>query len=189
MARIGMIYAVYAPFQSHADGSAPVYGTGKNFIHAIAATIAQTRQDNKLYGDDIGIERDNSLTDIRVTFEGDQLMPEDRVGILGDVKNGDDYEVVDSSAPYVGFGYVRKVMKDGVVSFETVWIYKTQFGVDTEEDNTKGESITWGTAKLSGVGECIYNDNTGMAKAYRYAAHATEAAAKAWLNALANITA
>ena len=59
MAKIGMKYAVYAPFSgTHTSGTAITYGTGKKLCHAISADVTINRRDNPLYGDDTKIEND-----------------------------------------------------------------------------------------------------------------------------------
>ena len=46
MAKIGMKYAVYAPFSgTHTSGTAITYGTGKKLCHAISADVTINRRD------------------------------------------------------------------------------------------------------------------------------------------------
>ena len=44
----GMMYPVFAPLESHTDGSMPTYGTGVVIQEARNATVTKTYADNPL---------------------------------------------------------------------------------------------------------------------------------------------
>ena len=132
MAKIGMKYAVYAPFSgTHTSGTAITYGTGKKLCHAISADVTINRRDNPLYGDDTKIENDKGITDYSITFTGDDLPVSSWTEMLGEseVSSGTPaavthYAVKDSNPPYVGFGYYRVLMVDNVKYFEAFWYHQ-----------------------------------------------------------------
>lgn len=197
MAKIGMKYPVYAPFDGdHTPGTAISYGTGKVLCHAISADVTLNRRDNPLYGDDTKIENDKGITDYTIVFTGDDIPTDALTDLLGETEVKDSstppavthYSVVDSNPPYVGFGYYRVLMVDNVKYFEAFWYHQVQFAKEDESATTKQEQIEWGTYRLSGTGFGVELDNTGAVHMYDHMKFDTEAAAKAWVKARAGIT-
>lgn len=193
MAVIGMRYPVAAPITAETEGSALTYGTGVVIAKAIRANFTYNRNDNPLYADDTIAENDNGLTGYDIELEVDKLPDTVRVALLGEVAvttGGETYyEQTDASAPYCGFGFVRVLREGGEDKYQAVWCHKCQFSEPSEESTTKGETIEWGTPTLNAVGMGVRNDSTGAIKYRVHETFATIAAALAWLNTKANITA
>lgn len=193
MAFIGLRYPVYAPITAETSGSAITYGAGKVAGHAIQANLTMTRASNPLYGDDVEIENDNSLTGMEISLGVDDLLDDVRSELLGEVQAGTEqqpvYREVADSAPYVGFGYIRVRRKNGETKFQACWLHKVIFGMESEDTQTKGENIEWQTPTLTGRVMGVYLDETGKAAFRDRATFDTEAAAKAWINGKAGISA
>lgn len=197
MAKIGMKYAVYAPFSgTHTPGSAISYSTGKQLCHAISADVTINRRDNPLYGDDTKIENDKGITDYTINFTGDDLPVSSWTELLGEVevKNSatppavTHYEINDTNPPYVGFGYYRVLMVDNVKYYEAYWYHQVQFAKADESAATKNQNIEWGTYQINGTGFGVELDNSGTTHFYDHMKFDTEAAAIAWIKARAGIT-
>ena len=197
MAKIGMKYACYAPFNgTHTPGTAISYSTGKNLCHAISADVTINRRDNPLYGDDTKIENDKGITDYSITFTGDDLPVSSWTELLGEVevKNSatppavTHYEINDDNPPYVGFGYYRVLMVDNVKYYEAFWFHQVQFAKADESATTKNENIEWGTYQINGTGFGVELDNTGTVHMYDHMRFDTESAAIAWVKGRAGIT-
>ena len=119
---VGMIYPVFAPIESHTDGSMPTYGTGFVIQEARNATVTRTYSNNPLYGDDRIVDDDNGLTDLTISFESTGLTDSDRINLLGEEAWGTTAQwVTDAETPWGGFGYIRKMRLNGEKSYEA-WI-------------------------------------------------------------------
>lgn len=186
MAFTGLQYAVVAAITAETEGSAVTYGTGKVLGRMISANISWTRNDNPLYADDAIAENDNGVTGGTIELNIDDISDEGRVYVLGEtevtVTNGKEYETTDTPAPYVGVGFLRVKRKAGETSYIAEWLHKVQFGMDSEEAQTKGESIEWQTPTLNGKIFGVRNDSSLNNHYRRTATFETLAAAKAWLD-------
>lgn len=186
MAFTGLQYAVVAAITAETEGSAVTYGTGKVLGRMISANISWTRNDNPLYADDAIAENDNGVTGGTIELNIDDISDEGRVYVLGEtevtVTNGKEYETTEAPAPYVGLGFLRVKRKAGVTSYIAEWVHKVQFGMDSEEAQTKGESIEWQTPTLNGKIFGVRNDSSLNNHYRRTATFDTLAEAKAWLD-------
>lgn len=197
MAFIGMRHPVVAKLASHTAGAEPTYTAGMVIGHAIAGNLTITRNNNPLYGDDVIVEDDNGITAMSLEMGLDDLEEAVRVYMLGlkekTIGSGDsastEYVDTDVAAPYVGVGYIRVRRKNGVTSYQAVWVYKAIFSEESEESATKGESIEWQTPTITGRCLGLDVDGSGDRAFRKKAIFTTEAAAIAWLNNLAGITA
>ena len=189
--RIGMQYAVAAPITNETDGQAVSYGTGFVVGNAVAATITWNRTDNSHYGDDVEDARDNSITSGDIEFTNSGISETVRSKLLGDEKIGDtdEYEMGVDATPQVGFGYVRVIRKNATIVYQGVWLHKVQFGENTINDNTKGESIEWGETTLNGRIMAVRNNNDLKARVMAHQEFATLTAAVSYLNTKANVPA
>jgi len=190
MAYIGLRHPVMAKITAETYGSAITYAAGMVIAKAIGANITWNRPDNPLYADDAISENDNGVTGGSVELNVDDLADEARAYALGLEKVGstDAYSLTDKAAPYVGFGYIRVRRKSGVTSYQGFWYHKAQFGENSENAATKGESIEWGTPTLNGTIMGVVTDNTGVVRFREQQMFETEAAAIAWLEGKANIS-
>ena len=111
MANIGLRYAVFSRVQSHTEGNAITYGTGREVGMMISANVAITRNSSKLYANDVVAEEDNSISEAQITINTDDLTLDNEQYMLGTLKTGEGdsahYEDTDDASPLGGFGYVR----------------------------------------------------------------------------------
>lgn len=194
MAFIGLRYPVAAVFAQTADGAMPTYTGGTVIGRAIQANLTKTHNNNPLYADDVIDEDDNSLTAMSLSLGLNDLLDDKRALLLGDiaVQNGSaatgEYDEASVPSQPVGFGYIRVRKKGGLVKYQAVWYWKMVFSEESEDSQTKGESIEWKTPTLTGRVFGCYIDNSGSPKFRRRMTFDSEAAAKAWLNTKAGIS-
>lgn len=193
MAFIGLRYPVASAITAETAGAMPTYGTGFVVGHAITANLTINRKDNPLYGDDVICEDDNSITSMSIELGTDDLEEAVQVKLLGikavAATGTTEYHETDDSAPTVGFGYIRVRRLDGNTTYQAVWIHKVMFGITGEDAKTKGESIEWQTPTITGRIMGVSLNSPAAISFRKKAEFATEAAAKAWLDALAGISA
>lgn len=84
---------------------------------------------------------------------------------------------------------MRVRVKNGVTSYQAVWYHKAQFGETTENAQTKGQTIEWQTPTLTGRIMGVNDNADGKIRFRRRATFDTAAAAMAWLDAKAGISA
>ena len=189
---IGMMHPVWAPLTAHTDGSMPTYGTGRIIQEARNATVTKTYNNNPLYGDDRIVDDDNGLTELTISFEPTGLNDEDRKVLFAE----DDYGtsgasgqwVSDNETPWGGFGYMRRMRDNGTRKWEAWFTLKIKFQEESQATSTKEGSITWGTPTLNGRAAGLYVDSSDKLRYQLHDTFGTAADAKAWLNALANIS-
>ena len=191
-ANTGMRHPVWAPLQSHTDGSEPTYGAGRVIQEAIEATITfNADTTNGLYGDDVLVDMDDGITGYTVSFNPTGLKDGDRQAILGEeVTTGSVYEITDAGSPWGGFGFFR-VMRDENRTryYEAWWCRKIKFREPSQTTRTKEGSVQWRTPTLEGTGAGLIVDGGEKIKYIKHKTFETAAAAKAWLDGLANVSA
>ena len=172
MANIGLRYAVFSRVQSHTEGNAITYGTGREVGMMISANVAITRNSSKLYANDVVAEEDNSISEAQITINTDDLTLDNEQYMLGTLKTGEGdsahYEDTDDASPLGGFGYVRVRSKTnqetGVTtkSYIATWWYKVRARIEAESAQTKGQNLEWGTPTmiLRAMGAYIDNSET-----------------------------
>ena len=192
---VGMMYPVWAPLTTHTDGSMPTYGAGSVIQEARNATVTREYQNNPLYGDDRIVDDDNGMTGLTISFEPTGLTDSDRKTLFGETESTavtsgvTGLWVTDSETPWGGFGYIRKMRANGEKSFEAWWTLKIKFQEESQATNTKEGSITWNTPTLNGRAAGLYVDSGDDTKYQLHQTFTSITSAKAWLNALANISA
>ena len=193
MAFIGMRHVVAAKVATENPGAALTYSAGMVVGKAIQGNLTWDRNDNPLYADDAVAETDNGATGGTIELVTDDV----RAYLLGDeaitTGSGDaattEYESTEEAAPYVGFGYMRVRVKNGVTTYQAVWYHKAQFSEGSENAQTKGQTIEWQTPTLTGRIMGVNDNANGQIRFRRRANFGTAAAALAWLDAKAGITA
>lgn len=191
-ANTGMRYPVWAPLNSHTDGSEPVYGTGRVIQEAIEATLTfNADSSNGLYADDRMVDMDDGITGYTISFNPSGIKDDDRAALLGEdapATEGGYYEITDAGAPWGGFGFFR-VMRDENKNryYEVYWCRKVKFREPSQQTRTREGNVQWRTPTLEGVGAGLYVDAGDKVKYIKHKTCATAADAKAALNALANI--
>lgn len=153
MAYIGMRHVVVAELDAHTAGSEPTYKTtGVVAGKAITGNLTKTYNNNPLYADDAIAEDDNGLQSMALELGLDDLDDETQayMGMKKAVTSGTSpvvttYYENSASAKYMGVGYIRVRRKAGSTTYQAIWIYKALFRIESENSQTKGETIEWNT--------------------------------------------
>ena len=182
MAKINIQYPVIAKYAVTAG--APVYSDGVVLAAAISANITASTASEKLYADGKVKEEVSDFTGGKISVNTDDLSDEKSALLLGHTFSTETGLVAKSTdvAPYVGFGFVGEVVRDGVRAHRAVWLTKVLFSEPADEFSTKTEKVSFGTAKLEGS---LAPDCTDTWK--REKTFTTLDAAKTWLNTQAGI--
>lgn len=184
MARIGMRYPKYCVITvtENQDGTeSETYGTLKVMGKAISATTNVSYTSSDLYADDGKAESVREFTGGTISLNTDELentVVADLSGAATDANGGIDFDA-DDTAPYIRMGYIRRRIKRGVTTFGAMVLMRVKFAPLNDEDNTKGESITFGTPTLTG--DIFKNHQKKWRKYSQW--FETESAAIEWLDA------
>ena len=189
---VGMMYPVFAPIESHTDGSMPTYGSGVVIHEARNCNITKTYNDNPLYGDDRIVDDDNGLQALTASFEPTGLSDSDRVLLFGEEEiavGGLTCQVEsDNETPYGGFGYIRKMRNNGTKKYEAWIILKIKFKEESQNTATKEGSISWNTPTLNGRAAGINIDASGKIRFRIHETFESISAAKSWINTVLNVS-
>lgn len=190
MAKKGLKHPVFVPFATEVAGQLPTYGAGAEVGWAIEASEAIEYNDSHLYANNTLAESDTSFKKGKITTGLDDLSQAVKRLWFGtrEVTEGETVvqkDAVNYTSPYGGFGYYGIRQKDGVLSIEAHWYYKTRWNRPNNEIKTKGESVEWQTPKVEGT---IFAVNDADGSWHKEVLFNTEAEAVAWLDGLAGIT-
>jgi len=173
MARIGLTNFRYGMLTEAEDGT-PSYGGAKTPGHAISCSVDITNNDAKLYGDDTLIESDTSFNNGTVTIGIDEDDVTTMADLLGHnvTTEGVMTRNANDAAPYVGLGRIITKMVAGVYKYKVEFLYKVKFAEPSQEDNTKGDSVEFGTTEIEGTVAALANGNWSVAKTFSTRAEA-----------------
>lgn len=177
-----------------ATGSTVSYGDVTALARGVSITVdVETADSNDFYADNVLAESaSGTFSGGSVTATVDGLKEAARTLIMGlptatsltvGTDTVDVYEYDDrQSAPYVGLGFVVRVMEDGVTSYIPYVLPKVLFSADSIEANTQEEEIDWQTTELSAT---VFRDDSEHHRWRRVgAAQTTEAKASAVIAAM-----
>lgn len=192
MAHIGMKYVVAAPL-TETNGAASYTG-GYVVAKAIEFTGTPSNNDVELWADDGIAETDKSIQNLETSLNVDDLSLKVQADLLGHTYTAagtgadaapEGIVIKDSDvAPFVGMGFYKRRKKNNVVTFTVIWLNKVQHTRPAESAATKGETTEFQTDTIEGK---AYPLETG--EIYEKHIFTTEAAAKAWLDDKAGISA
>ena len=183
MAKIGLNHFMYSVATVGTNGAITYSGAEKPG-KAISFSFEPTVSDAKLYADDGLAESDSSVTGGSITMGLDRYDLETMATLLGHTY--DDGEVVDNIndvAPYVGCGRITRLMVDGQQKFRATLLRLCKFSEPNDDDNTRGESVEFGTYELSGTMVVPQDGNWRMREVFD-----TEAEAVSYLEGLLGTT-
>ena len=160
MAKIGLNNFRYGILTEAPDGT-PSYGAAKTPGKAISCSVEVSNNDAKLYADDAVQESDTSFAGGTVTIGIDRADYQTQADLLGHTYSQENGIVRNSNdaAPYVGLGRVLTLMINGVISYRVEFLSKVKFAEPSQEDNTKGESVEFGTVEMEGTVAQLTNGN------------------------------
>lgn len=193
MATIGVSKPYFARYNAAAGTVS--YSGGGIFakVTEFGATI-NAAEENPFYADN-GIQENEvaRFGDGALTVTTDDLTNDATIALLGaalrDVTVGEATlkEIVyddDLSSPYLGFGIIIQKKRNNVLKYRAVVFPKVRFAVPAEAATTQGETIEWQTPTLEGT---IFRDDSAKHRWKREATFATEAEARAYIQAVLNI--
>ena len=190
MAKIGIKGLTYAPFSSGGAGTTVVYSTGAVLAdYMIKADLTEERSEVKFYADDHQIDAENGMTGVSLSLELSNLTDALDKAFLGNTTGtGNELNVTDGDAPFVGVGFIRKERFKGTVTYHGYWIYKVQFSKDTDSASTKGETLDFQTETLSGNAMGVTLSAGGDVIYYSHIRDTTESTVLAWIKGKAGIS-
>lgn len=182
-----------------ASGTTISYSDGKTLGKGVELSLSLDGggSDNILYADNGPAETDKrTFAGGTISLTTDDLSPDIVDFLLGvtpetatisgvteTVKIS--HDSVDTDAPYVGLGGIRKVQINNEIKYQVVVFTKVQFVAGEESWTTQGESIDWQTPSISATLMRDASDEWRLRSNYL----STEAVAETVLNSMLNITA
>lgn len=168
MAKIGLSNFRYAVLTEAQDGT-PSYDGAKTPAKAISCNVSITNNEAKLYADDVLAESDTSFQSGTVTIGIDDEDQETMATLLGhdvDSQTGVMTRNANDSAPYVALGRIITKMVGGLYKYKVEFLYKVKFGEPSQENNTRGESLEFGTSELEGTVATLANGKWSETKTF-----------------------
>lgn len=166
MAKIGLNNFRYGVLTEAADGT-PSYDGAKKSAKAISCNVDISTNEATLYADDVLAESDTSFQSGSITVGMDDDNLEMQAAFLGhEITDGELERKADDAAPYIGFGRVIPKMVNNVKKYKVEFLYKVKFSEPSQDDNTKGESLEFGTIELSGIVSALANGKWSKAKVF-----------------------
>lgn len=153
MAKIGLSNFRYAVLTEAQDGT-PSYDGAKTPAKAISCNVSISNNDAKLFADDVLAESDTSFQSGTVTMGIDDEDQETMATLLGhdvDSQTGVMTRNANDTAPYVALGRIITKMVGGLYKYKVEFLYKVKFSEPSQENNTRGESLEFGTSELEGT--------------------------------------
>lgn len=174
MAKIGLRNFLFGILTEGQDGSAS-YGVAQKPAKAISATVDITNNDVKLHADDSVAESDTTFQNGSITLGIDDEDDVMLATLLGhQIEGGEMVRNSQDIAPYVGLGRIITKLVGGVYKYKVEFLYKVKFAEPSQENNTKGESVEFGTSTLSGQVMALGNGNWSATKTFTTMAAAQE---------------
>ena len=167
MAKIGLNNFRYAKLTEAQDGT-PSYDGAKKPAKAISCSVSITNNEVTLYADDVLAESDTSFQSGDVTIGIDDEDQSTLAVLLGHDVDANGVMVRNSQdvAPYVGLGRIIVKMVGGVYKYKVEFLNKVKFAEPSQDDNTKGESIEFGTTQLVGKVSTLANGDWSATKTF-----------------------
>lgn len=166
MAKIGLKNFLFGILTEASDGT-PTYGEGKKPAKAISCNVSITNNNGALYADDAMAESDSSFQSGTVTIGLDDENLEMMGILLGHtVTDGKMVRNANDVAPYVGLGRVVTKIVGGVHKYKVEFLNKVKFSEPSQEDNTKGENVEFGTIELEGTVSTLANGDWSDTKEF-----------------------
>lgn len=147
--RIGCDNLVYAPLTLDTGLVKPTWGVVKKAIGVMSVNINPNSAQETLFADDGPMETATTLGKIDVEIKKNELTSENRADLLGhelDANGGLVYGDSDV-APFVAIGF-RTLKSNG--KYRNVWLYKGKFMDPEDQNETKGDGITFQADTIKG---------------------------------------
>ena len=167
MAKIGLNNFRYGILTEASDGT-PSYGGAKKPAKAISCSVDISNNSAMLYADDALAESDTSFQSGTVTIGIDNEDQATMAELLGHEidASGEMVRNAEDTAPYVGLGRVIVKMVGGEYSYKVEFLHKVKFSEPSQDDNTKGESLEFGTYEMEGTVATLANGDWSKTKTF-----------------------
>ena len=176
MAKIGLKNFLFGILTEESDGSA-TYGVAQKPAKAISCSVSISNNDAKLYADDALAESDKTFQSGTVTLGIDDEDDVMLATLLGhSIVNGEMVRNAYDTAPYVGLGRIITKIVGGVYKYKVEFLRKVKFSEPSQENNTKGESVEFGTSTIEGLVATLANGDWSASQTFN-----TQAEAQAYL--------
>lgn len=183
MAKIGLKNFLFGVLTEASDGTA-TYGAGQKPAKAISCNVSITNNEATLYADDALAESDTSFQSGTVTIGIDDENLEMQATLLGhEITDGKMVRNANDTAPYVGLGRIITKMVGGAYKYKVEFLCKVKFAEPSQEDNTKGESLEFGTSEMEGTVSTLANGDWSIVETFN-----TMTEAQTYLNSLFGTT-
>lgn len=166
MAKIGLDNFRYGILTETQEGTAK-YGAATKPGKAITCNVSVSNNNAKLHADNTVAESDTSFQTGTVTMGIDDSDLTTQAALLGHTISED--AIIRNSndvAPYVGLGRIVTKMVGGVLKYKVEFLHKVKFGEPSQKDNTKGESVEFGTIEIEGTISTLANGDWSKAKTF-----------------------
>lgn len=178
MAKIGLKNFLFGILTEAPDGTA-TYGVATKPAKAISCNVSISNNDAKLYADDALAESDTTFQSGTVTLGIDDEDSTVMATLLGhEITSGEIVRNANDIAPYVGLGRIVTKIVGGSYKYKVEFLKKVKFSEPSQEDNTKGESLEFGTSELEGTVAALADGSWSASKTFN-----TLAEAQTYLNA------
>lgn len=163
MARVGMQYIWYRKHNTviNDDGSeTTTLGEAKPMGGAISMNLQVNTSDTKLYYDDGLGEYVNEFVDGTITTGLDDMEDAAEADIFGSKIEEGTEDIVDSAedaAPWIQQIFVAVRYKRNKKQYRGYAILKVKYGSPSDEQATKGDTITFGTRTITGTIAALAN--------------------------------
>ena len=172
MAKIGLKNFYYGILSEAADGT-PSYGVKKKLAKAVSCNVDIANNDAKLYADDGLAEADTTFQSGTITLTIDDDDDTVMADLLGhSIEGGVMVRSASDVAPYVGFGRIITKLVSGVYKYKVEFLFKCKFSESSQSNETKGESVSFGTTELPGIVAQLANGNWSATKTFNTMADA-----------------
>lgn len=179
MAKIGLDNFLFGILTEAADGTA-TYGAATKPARAISCSVSITNNSASLYADNVLAESDSSFQSGTVTLGIDDEDLTTLATLLGhEITDGNMVRNSNDVAPYVGLGRIITKMVKGQYAYKVEFLKKVKFSEPSQDDNTKGESLEFGTSTIEGTISTLANGDWSVAQTFE-----TKEAATTYLNGL-----
>lgn len=177
MAKIGLKNFLFGILTEESDGTA-TYGVAQKPAKAISCTVDISNNDAKLYADDALAEADTTFQSGTVTLGLDDENDAMLATLLGhEITDGEIVRNANDSAPYVGLGRIITKLVNGQYKYKVEFLKKVKFSEPSQENNTRGESVEFGTSEIQGIVSTLANGDWSASKTFN-----TMVEAQAYLN-------
>ncbi len=173
MAKIGLNNFRYGILTEGVDGT-PTYGGAKTPGKAVSCNVEVENNDASLFADDALAESDTSFAGGTVTMGIDRDDDTTMADLLGHTvdEQGEMVRNANDVAPYVGLGRVVTKMVDNVIKYKVEFLHKVKFSEPSQENNTKGDSVEFGTYEIEGAVAALASGDWSKTKTFTTKAEA-----------------